>query len=194
MARAPTAPPAGRYHRQRMAIARIDELLSRDYVRDLASLPMAEVRSRRDTCQEAADELSYLRRLVQGRLDIVLALLEAREGGRTVDLAQMVEQLPEILAEGTRNEGLGRLPTSFGPADADGWIAAELDAVVDAQRIGSLSQLTDEEVRSIASDLAELERKVSDQRRRLFEATDALQDEIVRRYKSGQASVDSLLA
>jgi len=177
-----------------MAIARIEELLSGDYVRDLPSLPLAEVRSRRDTCQEAADELSYLRRLVQGRLDIVLALLEAREGGRTVDLAQMVEQLPEILAEGTRNEGLGRLPTSFGPADADGWIAAELDAVVDAQRIGSLSQLTDEEVRSIASDLAELERKVSDQRRRLFEATDALQDEIVRRYKSGQASVDSLLA
>jgi len=176
-----------------MAIARIDELLSRDYVRDLASLPMAEVRSRRDTCQEAADELSYLRRLVQGRLDIVLAHIEAREGGETADLAHLVEQLPAILAEGTRREGLGRLPTSFGPADADGWIAAELDAVADAQRIGRLAELTDHQVRSVATALAELERKVSDQRRRLFEVTDALQEEIVRRYKSGQANVDSLL-
>src|SRR5436853_1368075 len=149
MARAPTAPPAGRYHRQSMAIARIDELLSRDYVRDLASLPMAEVRSRRDTCQEAADELSYLRRLVQGRLDIVLAHIEAREGGEPADLAHLVEQLPAILAEGTRREGLGRLPTSFGPADADGWIAAELDAVADAQRIGRLAELTDHHVRSV---------------------------------------------
>ena len=176
-----------------MAIARIDELLSRDYVRDLDSLPMAEVRARRDTCQEAADELSYLRRLVQGRLDIVLAHLEAREGGETTDLAHLVEQLPAILAEGTRTGGMGRLPTSFSPADADGWIAAELDAVADAKRIGTLAELTEDEVRAIASGLADLERKVSDKRRRLFEVTDALQEEIVRRYKSGQANVDSLL-
>jgi hypothetical protein len=176
-----------------MAIARIEELLSGEYVRDLPALPMAEVRSRRDACQEAAEELSYLRRLVQGRLDIVLAHVEAREGGRTVDLAHLVEQLPEILAEGTRTGGLGRLPTSFGPADSDGWIAAELDAVADAKRIGTLNDLSDDQVRSIATGLAELERKVSDQRRRLFDVADALQEEIVRRYKSGQASVDSLL-
>ena len=123
----------------------------------------------------------------------MLAHLEAREGGQSGDLAQLVEQLPEILAEGTRTEGLGRLPTSFGPADADGWIGAELDAVADAQRIGSLTDLSADEVRSIARELSELERKVSDQRRTLFDVTDRLQEEIVRRYKSGQASVDTLL-
>jgi len=180
-----------------MAIARIDAILSPDYVDDLPSLAMAEVRKRRDESQEAADELSYLRRLIQGRLDIVHADLERRaSGGQPEDIAALVERLEkgEILSEGTRAGTLGRLPTTFGPADMDGWISDELDEIVNADKLTALDELGDDEARAIADRLSDLERKVSDQRAALHDVANKLQEEIVRRYKSGEASVDSLLS
>jgi hypothetical protein len=180
-----------------MAIARIDAILSPDYVDDLPSLAMAEVRKRRDESQEAADELSYLRRLVQGRLDIVHADMERRaSGGEPEDVAALVERLEkgEIIAESTRAGGLGRLPATFGPVDMDGWISDELDAIVNADKLTALHDLDDDEVRQIAERLSDVERKVSDQRGALHDVANRLQEEIVRRYKSGEASVDSLLS
>lgn len=178
-----------------MAISRIDAILSPDYVDDLASLSMAEVRERRDESQEAADELSYLRRLVQGRLDIVLADLERRAGGEPSDLAALVERLEkgEIIADSTHASGLGRLPATFGPADTDGWISEELNKIVDAERLTNLGDMSDDAVRELVDRLSELERKVSAQRNSLHDVANRLQEEIVRRYKSGEASVDSLL-
>jgi hypothetical protein len=179
-----------------VAIARIETILSPDYIDDLDSLSMVDVRQRRDESQEAADVLSYLRRLVQGRLDIVHADLERRSGGQPSDLSSLVERLEkgEIIAEHTRTGGFGRLPTSFGPVDTDGWISQELDQIADAGRLTNLSDLDDDAVRAIADQLNELERKVSAQRATLHEITNRLQEEIVRRYKSGEATVDSLLS
>ena len=45
----------------------------------------------------------------------------------------------------------------------------------------------------MADQLAAFEQRVSGHRRDLFERIDALQAEITRRYKTGEASVDSLL-
>jgi hypothetical protein len=179
-----------------MAIARIDAILSSDYVEDLPSLAMAEVRQRRDESQEAADELSYLRRLIQGRLDIVHADLERRAGGEPSDLGALVERLEkgEIISESTHASGLGRLPATFGPVDMDGWISQELDQIVNADKLTALDELDDAAVREMADRLVELERKVSDQRATLHDVANRLQEEIVRRYKSGEASVDSLLS
>lgn len=178
-----------------MAISRIDDILSPAYVEGLESLPIADVRSRRDETQEAADELSYLRRMVQGRLDIVHADLQRRAGGEAGDLHELVEQLKrgEILADGTRSAGLGRLPHNLAPADLDGWIARELDSVVGADRMSALPDLDEDELRGIADQLEELERRVSEQRSTLHDRANTLQEEIVRRYKSGEATVDSLL-
>ncbi|MDQ3757727.1 MAG: hypothetical protein M3394_07750 [Actinomycetota bacterium] len=178
-----------------MAIARIDDILSPAYVEGLGDLPLADVRSRRDECQEAADELSYLRRMVQGRLDIVHADLQRRAGGEPGDLHDLVEQLKrgEIIADGTRAQGQGRLPTGLVPADLDGWIARELDSIVDAGRMSALPELDEDAVRAIGDNLEELERRVSSQRGALHERANTLQEEIVRRYKSGEATVDSLL-
>ena len=178
-----------------MAISRIDDILSPGYVEGLDAMALTDVRARRDETQEAADELSYLRRMVQGRLDIVHADLQRRAGGEPGDLHDLVEQLKrgEILGEHTRGAGLGRLPSNLTPAEADGWIAAELDTVIDAARMSTLPDLDEAEVRSIADKLEELERRVSQQRAELHDRANTLQEEIVRRYKSGEATVDSLL-
>lgn len=173
----------------------IEELLSPAYVDGLETLPLSEVRARRDECQEVADVLSYLRRIVQGRLDLVHADFERRAEGRAPDLGRLVEELKRgrILADRGRSGGLGRLPKAMEPPAEDGWITRELDEILDAGRACSLPEVPDDELHTIAVRLIELERKVSDRRAALHDRTNELQAEIVRRYKSGAASVDTLL-
>ncbi|MGH9268305.1 MAG: aerial mycelium formation protein, partial [Acidimicrobiales bacterium] len=152
-------------------------------------------RARRDACQQAADELSYLRRFIQGRLALVHEDLQRRASGAPGDLAGVVTRLGEILGEGRHSETLGeaRLPRNLAPAEPDGWIAAELNSIVGPDRLGALPEATDAELDGVAGALIALERRVSAQRRLLHERANALQDEIVRRYKSGDASVEELL-
>ena len=174
--------------------ARIDAVLDPTYVADLSALSMEEVRARRGECQEIEVGLSYLRRLVQGRLDIVLADLQRRsDGDEGGDLHSLVEKLKDILADNVHAPGMGRLPTLLAPGEPDPELTAEVDNVVDPEALASLPELDEAEVRSMADALGDLERKISGQRRALHDAIDAFQDEIVRRYKTGEANVDSLL-
>ncbi|MEY2565699.1 MAG: hypothetical protein QOE35_228 [Actinomycetota bacterium] len=175
-----------------MAAARIEHLLDPTFVEGLRDLSMEDLRAKRTECQEVEVGLSYLRRVVQGRLDIVIADLQRRAGGEPADLAALVEHLPEILGDQSRPAGYGRLPTLFVPSDADD-LTAEVDAVADPTRLSSLSDMDEDNVRALADALGELERGTSDQRRLLLDRIDVLQEEIVRRYKEGEASVDSLL-
>ncbi len=175
-----------------MPLPAFDHLLAPDYVKDLDGLAMEEVRTRRTSCQEAETTLSYLRRLVQGRLDIVQADLDRRSGGTPGDLAALVEQLPEILGGESRGSGMGRLQAVIAPA-ADATLTADLDDVLPPDRLALLTDLPEKEVREIAARLADLEIDLSARRKAMFDRIDALQEEIVRRYRTGEASVDSLL-
>ena len=175
-----------------MWLEEVDEVLAPAQV-DLSSLSLEEVRARRGECLKVEGKVSYLRRLVQGRLDIVQA--DVRRRGRhepPADLPTLVEQLPGILSDRAHAPGPGRLPSSPTPVD-DGELTSELDAVADADRLASLAELPDEEVERLARELSELERRVSERRRALFAAIDALQDELVRRYRSGEATIGSVL-
>src|ERR1700712_3159126 len=86
---------------------RIDKVLAEDYLAGLSELPMAEVRSLRDEAGQEETDLSYLRRLLQGRIDIVGAAMGRRSGSGD---GRLVEELPRILAEPSRTpaRGLGR--------------------------------------------------------------------------------------
>jgi hypothetical protein len=61
------------------------------------------------------------------------------------------------------------------------------------RELGAVGSLPDERLGTIAEQLEEFERRVSQRRRALHTAIDALQEEMLRRYKSGEASVDALL-
>ena len=158
----------------------------------LSALSMEEVRAHRARANEAETNLSYLRRLVQGRLDIVHAELARRAEGGAADVSTLVDRLPEILGDRVHAPGNGRL-SDVAPPTLDAASQAELDAVVDANRLALLPELTDDEVRDLAERLSALERRVSARRHELHERIDAYQAEIVRRYKTGEAGVDSLL-
>ena len=175
-----------------MATNRIERLLDPAFIEGLRDLPMEEVRAKRVECSEVEVGLSMLRRVVQGRLDIVGSDLQRRAGGEPADLSALVDQLPQILSDHAGPRGVGRLPTLFVPSDQDD-LTAEVDAVADPRRLSSLPEMEESEVRALADALGELERRTSDQRQLLFERIAILQEEIVRRYKAGEANVDSLL-
>ncbi len=54
--------------------------------------------------------------------------------------------------------------------------------------------MSEAELRTVGEQLTAIEQRISDQRRALHERIDTLQAEIVSRYKTGEASVDGLLA
>ncbi len=183
-----------------MAIeADLERLLDPRYLDDLAARDATELRAMRAEAQHVEAKLSYLRRLVQGRLDIVHAELQRRSDGDGPDAADagglsgLVSQLPEILSgDATAGDG-GRLPSSIGGEVNLRRLTADLDRIIDADKVGALPGMHDAEVGALADSLAELERTVSAQRRSVHERLDVLQAELVRRYRSGEASVDALL-
>jgi hypothetical protein len=179
-----------------MDIPELDRVLDNAYVGDLESRSIEEIRAMRAESQAVETGLSYVRRLAQGRLDIVAAdLRRRREGGDPPDLHSLVEHLPEILGEHVHAAGVGRLPTLMAPRDDEvtRQLTARLDAIVDANVLGALDQLDDDEALALTNQLADLERQVSERRQALFTRIDALQAELTRRYKTGEASVESLL-
>jgi hypothetical protein len=174
--------------------ADIHQLLDPGYLGDITARPMDEVRTMRAECQEVETGLSLLRRVVQGRLDIVgLDLTRRAEGGDPSDLPGLIARLPEVLSDRTHAPGVGRLPQIMAPGELPQELEAELDAIPGSSRLGDVASLDDDSVRALADELAAFERKVSQQRQALFDRIDALQAEITRRYRSGEASVDALL-
>ena len=172
----------------------LDRLLADTYVARIGELSMVDLRARRTECSEVEGALSYLRRLVQVRLDIVMAELENRAAGGSGELSELVDRLGEILAEGGTRTVAGRLPSLVLPDVDYELLTADLDAIIDVEKAGALAETDEGEVRRIADALVELERRVSSQRRALHEHLDKLQAEVVRRYKSGEATVDTLLS
>ncbi|MGQ0830850.1 MAG: RsiG family protein [Microthrixaceae bacterium] len=174
--------------------ADLDELLDPGYLGDLAARPMDEVRAMRAECQEVETGLSMLRRVVQGRLDIVgLELARRADGGEPADLPDLISRLPELLSDRTHAPGVGRLPQLMAPAELPAALEAELDGILGEGRLADLPALEDDVLRSLADRLGTFERQVSGHRQSLFDRIDALQAEITRRYKTGEASIDSLL-
>jgi hypothetical protein len=172
----------------------LDRILSDDYQGDLQHRSMDDVRAMRAECQAVETGLSYLRRLVQGRLDIVgVELQRRRDGVEPGDLASLVSRLPEILSEHTRSPGVGRLPQTMAPGEIDPELEHRLDEIVEGHDVESLPGLGDAELLALHDELEAFEHEVSGRRRAVFDRIDALQAEITRRYRTGEATVETLL-
>ena len=85
---------------------------------DLATLPLDEVRSRRAALQGDEVGLSYLRRLVQGRLDIVAAAFALHEGriSPTLNFDRVPSEFGhfDVVAEAREHHARHALINSFG--------------------------------------------------------------------------------
>jgi len=161
-------------------------VLDDGYLAGLSEFDESELRDRRAECQQVEAKVSYLRRLVQGRLDILSAEMRRREAGAAAgDLSSLVEQLPQILADKVHAPGPGRMPTNLVPPDDDA-LTAELDAL--SGPAVSLPDLGAADLEGVAERLRGLEERVSRQRQALFGVLDAVQAEIASRYEDAEAS------
>jgi hypothetical protein len=168
---------------------RIDKVLAEDYLAGLADLTMADVRSLRDEAGQEETDLSYLRRLLQGRIDIVGAEL-ARRGGN--DESRLVEELPRILAEAGRSpaRGMGR-HQAVEPSNAGSTRRLEEQlASVDVTNVGERDEAS---LQALLDELQATEVRISTRRRAVQDVFDATSAEITRRYREGQANVSELL-
>lgn len=160
---------------------------------DLTALSMEALRALRNDGQAVEVGLSYLRRVAQGRLDIVAAEQRRRtDGADPVDREHLVESLSDILGDHLVAPGNGRLPQLLGP-DLEELDTSELDAIAGPNRLGNLEGCSDDDLATLVEKLSSYEARVSAKRRALFEEIDAAQAEITRRYKTGEASVETLL-
>lgn len=169
---------------------RIDRVLSEDYLDNLGSLELAEVRALREDAEQEETDLSYLRRLLQGRIDIVRAELDRRAGRADGDL---VESLPRILADEPRAEarGLGR-HSAVEPSRLDAH-RRRVEALVADVNLDDVRARTDAELEQALATYEAEERSQSDTRRAVQRVVDACSAEIARRYRDGEAEVSDLL-
>jgi hypothetical protein len=126
---------------------------------------------------------------------VAAALSRRAEGKGPSDAADIVDMLPQIL--GQRVSAPGKLAevrtTNLEPPGDIGPLIVELEGILHESSLFGLGQISDEELRQLLDRLTEYERVVSERRRALHDRLDALQAEIVRRYKTGEVSVESLL-
>ncbi len=169
------------------------EAFGPEYLAGLAGMSMTQLRAKRDACAELETELSYLRRLAQARVDLVIAESEQRRLGQSGSDAELVERLPQILGDHERGDS-GRLLSVFAPAaDVQLSLAARVEEVLPSDQLGRLPEMDAESLDELLDRLTTLERDVSGERRALHDIQDRIQEELVRRYRSGEATVDALL-
>ena len=82
---------------------------------------------------------------------------------------------------------------SLEPPRCDAELGAEYEQLVGDGRVARATDLDDAELAQLLEQLRELERRVSSQRHEYHARIDALQAELTRRYRTGEASVDTLL-
>lgn len=164
-----------------------DRVLDPAFCEGLGDLPLDTLRARRDEAALEETDLSYLRRLLHGRIDIVEAEQRRRVDGGS---PAVVEDLVRIFTARERGPaaGSGR-HQRLAPAHAE--LHETLASDIELSDVTSLSE----------ADLAELleayraeESAVSIRRREVQRVVDLLNGEIASRYAQGTASVDELLA
>lgn len=163
----------------------LQRLLSDDYLVGLEERDAAELRTMRAECEAQEHRISYARRILQGRVDVLRAEAEQRSGGAA---RGVLDRLTDVLAD--RGERRFDPATSRPPSPLD---PAELGDAVAVEGPTDPSGLDDQQLQELADGYAAQEAELSRVRRQLFDVIDRLQAEIADRYRTGAASVSDLL-
>jgi hypothetical protein len=171
--------------------AALQHIADPSYLDGMETWPLADLRARRGDCQYWEDAISFARRTVQARLDIVRhELVRRRAGHPRSSLSELIGLLPDTLVDSpSPSSGLSRSNRTT-TVDAP----TELAELVDRHPLDVIELRSDGDLDLIEIDLVGSERALSEARRTVFDRLDQLSAELTRRYRSGDASVDALLA
>jgi hypothetical protein len=161
---------------------RIDRILAQGFLDELDQFDMDEIRERRDLCRSERDYLSFLRRLLQGRRDLLRDELDHRaEGG---ERGSVVERVTAAMSESSRGPSRGEAVVIALPDDEIALARRRVERLLSDAHISNLSALSEEELEQAIARVEEEERGISDARGNVLEAHDALQGELKRRYRT----------
>jgi hypothetical protein len=164
----------------RPANRRIDRIRDPSYLDGIEGQSLEDVRARRDECMAEREYLSLLRRLVQGRAEILKAELASRGSD---DDRPLVDRLSEILASDQPVTSRGEAMKVSLPEEEMLLARRRIERLVADAGISDPSELDDDRLKEAVDVLAGEEREVSAQRGDVHRVLDALQDELKRRYK-----------
>jgi hypothetical protein len=157
---------------------------------DPGTLSLDELRRRRAELQAADDAVSYVRRVAHGRADL------ARDAvGRASDdsdptpvytRGDLHGELRDVLGE--RLLGSDARPPRPAEDFSEHPLARELDELCATNGFGRLDQLSRPQLEQLIAALAEFDRRVSAQRREIFDELDELSEELVDRLRVERAN------
>jgi hypothetical protein len=171
---------------------RIDQIQDSEFLTDLGGLAIEVLRDRRRMCDDLDVELSYYRRMLHGRMDLLAFEMRRRAGDETDSL---IDALPRILSEGaySENPGLPERAVAVEVPNIPSPGRRLVDRALQSDFLVRLPSMTDEDLRETQQLLTEVEAAISQQRRATHTALDRLQEELTRRYREGLADPGELL-
>jgi hypothetical protein len=161
---------------------RVDQVLTADFTEGLGSLDTDEVRRRRDLARAEREYQSLLRRLLQGRRDLLRDEVDRRRTGG--EPQPVVERVVSVMSEGTRGPSRGEAPVMTLPEDEVAMARRRVERLVSDAHLSNLEALSDQELDEAVSRIDGEEREVSQIRSRVIEVHDALQEEMKRRLRA----------
>lgn len=169
---------------------RIDRVLDDDYVTGLAELDLAALRDRREEATQEETDLSYLRRLLHARIDIVRAEQDRRAGDGE---GAVLDRLATILADNALAPSSTQARHQPLEPSRAGVYQREAEALAGNPDLSDVTSLDDADLEAALRNYRGQEECVSARRREVQTVVDTLGAEIADRYARGAASVDELI-
>ncbi len=198
--------------------ADLQRLMADEILADLRSKPLPRLRGLRMELSQAEGDVSFVRRVAQGRLDIAGHEVARREAAdpdgdgapRMATASGLLFDMPDILTDPDRRPGFGRdgslsedgtddvtLPRRNVDVLEPGPVALELfellDKAASPHALSGVEALPSADLADLFDRLRQFELELSAMRRALHDRIDVIQDEIARRYRDGETSVEALL-
>ncbi len=166
---------------------RIDRIRQPQFVDGLGALSLEELRRRRDDCLAEREYLSLLRRMVQGRAEILSAEAAHRDGRG--EEGPLVDRLAKILAAEGHGPSRGEAVRVGLPEDDMLLARRRVERLVSDAALSDPGALNDAQLADAVERLAAEEHEVSETRAQVIRALDLLQDELKRRYREDPSQV-----
>ena len=166
---------------------RIDHVLADGFTAGLGELDDLEVRRRRDLARAELEYLSFLRRLLQGRRDILRDELDRRRSGG--EPQSVVERVVSVLSEGSRGPSRGEAPMVTLPDEELALARRRVERLLSDANLSNLPLLSDEDIEAAVGRIDQEERGVSETRSQVIRVLDLLQDEVKRRLHEEHGSL-----
>jgi hypothetical protein len=158
---------------------RIQRIIAPEFSADLDARDLESLRSMRAECSSIEHAVSYTRRIVQGRFEILTAEQERRASGASV--GDLVADLPRILGD---DRGRASVPNARHTVADEPLVDIDWGPrgrLVADDSLVTLDGISDAELVEMCDELGEFERDLSEYRHELHRVLDVIEREIATR-------------